>query len=105
MVQGIEDYPVLREGPHQVPIPHSIEIVFLSQSELGLDAPGILEPDLVFLPTSIHIPEPGGLSLLIIADGGVMADRQLDCLLVRNGGRAPPLLIGEQPIVAVVGDT
>ena len=52
VIQGVEDHPVLGEGTHQVPVPHPTQAVFRDQTQLGPDAAGILEPDLVLLSPS-----------------------------------------------------
>ena len=76
VIQGVEDHPVLGEGTHQVPVPHPTQAVFRDQTQLGPDAAGILEPDLVLLPPLVHVPEPGGLDRLVEPDGSIVAGGQ-----------------------------
>ena len=82
VIQGVEDHPVLGEGTHQVPVPHPTQAVFRDQTQLGPDAAGILEPDLVLLSPLVHVPEPGGLDRLVEPDGSIVAGGQGDGVLV-----------------------
>ena len=94
----------MREGAHQVPVARAVETVFRDQGQLGLDAAGVLEPDLVLPALPVRVAEPRGLGGLVVLDGGVVAKGQLDGVLVGDGGGAAlPLDEGQGPVVAVVG--
>ena len=76
----------MREGAHEIPVARAVEAVLRDQGQLGLNAPGVLKPDLVLPPLLIPIAEPGTLGGLVVLDGGVVAKGQLDGVLVGDGG-------------------
>ena len=93
------------EGAHDVPETGTPKVVFGNQTEFGGHAAGILEPDLVDRAGSIGVVEEGGLGGFIILDGDVIADGQLNGVLVGNGlGPGDTLHERKGPVVAVIGD-
>ena len=104
IVQGIQHQPGLGEGAHQIPEAGAPEAVFRDEAELGVHAAGILKPDLVDRPGVIGVVEEGGLGGLVVLDGDVVLDRQLNGPLVGDGlGPGDALDKGQRPVVAVVG--
>jgi len=104
-VEAVEDLPGLGEGTHQIPEAGAPEAVFGNEVQFGGHAAGILEPDLVDGAGSIGIVEEGRLGGFVILDGDVIADGQLDGVLVGDGlGPGDALHKGKRPVVAVVGD-
>ena len=94
------------EFPHEVPIPCPHQAVLGNEGELGLDAAGVLKPDLMDHAQLIRVTEPGGLGALIILYLRPVASCQGYGLLAGEGGgagQAPD--VGQGPVVAVVGHT
>lgn len=105
VVERIQHQPGLGEGAHQVPETGAPEAVLGDEAELGVHAAGILEPDLVDCTASVGVVEERGLDGLVVLDGDVVLDRQLDGPLVGDGlGPGDALDEGQRPVVAVVGD-
>ena len=104
VVKRIQHQPGLGEGAHQIPEAGAPEAVLRNEAELGVHAAGVLEPDLVDRPAIIRVVEEGRLGGLVVLDGDVVLDRQLDGPLVGNGlGPGDALDEGQGPVVAVVG--
>ena len=73
------------EGAHQIPEARAPEAVLRNEAELGVHAAGILEPDFVDCTASVGVVEKGRLGGLVVLDGDVVLDCQLDGPLVGDG--------------------
>lgn len=105
VIEAGQELPELGEGPHQVPDPGAQESVLGDQGQAGGEAAGILEPHFVDGAAGVGIVEEGGLGRLVVLDGHVVLDGQLDGPLVGDGGSPGDALDkGQGPVVAVVGE-
>ena len=104
MIQRGYDQPELGEGAHQVPDAGTLETVFRDQGQTGGKTAGVFKPDFVNCAVCCGVVKEGGLGRLIVLDGYVMFNGQLDGPLIGDGGRPGDALDkGQGPIVAVVG--
>ena len=101
---SVDHRPALGEGAVQIPHANTIQAVVQGQPDLGLDGPGVLEPDLVLRAPVVHVAEPGGLGLFVVPDGGAAVPGQPDGLYIVQRPGPAPLAVGQGPVIAVVGD-
>ena len=67
--QRIQHQPSLGKGPHKVPESRPPEAVLGDEAELGVHAPGVLEPNLVAGPPGVGVVEEGGPGRLVVLVG------------------------------------